>query len=203
MMQKLAISVLLLFLGDQLLGTPNIAIGQSDPQSSYEPRSSPGAGQKFLESFVGSWNVTKKFYLRTGEPTQSTGSCKQTMIHDGRFFKSDFVFQSAGSETTGMGIIGWDVNSKRFTSFWTDSRSTRISIRQSENDFDGKQIVLYSRSLDQDPGKSDRRSKTVTDMDDDGKRIIHRQYTIDPEKNERLVMELVLTRNTEPKTSGH
>ena len=28
-----------------------------DPQASFEPRSKPGAGQKFLEKFVGDWDV--------------------------------------------------------------------------------------------------------------------------------------------------
>jgi hypothetical protein len=34
-----------------------------------------------------------------------------------------------------------------FTTFWYDSRSTKFSIRQSRDAFDGKQIVLYSASL--------------------------------------------------------
>ncbi len=36
--------------------------GQKDPQASYEPRSRPGAGQKFLEKFVGDWEVVKTFH---------------------------------------------------------------------------------------------------------------------------------------------
>ena len=37
-----------------------------DPQSSYEPRSTPGEGQKYLQRFVGTWEVTKTFYPRSG-----------------------------------------------------------------------------------------------------------------------------------------
>jgi hypothetical protein len=196
-------AVFLALFGGQLLCGANVGRAQSDPQSSYEPRSNPGVGQKYLESFVGDWDVTKKFYPRTGEPVQTTGSCRQSMIHGGRFLKSDFVFRSSGDETTGLGIIGWDAGSKGFTSFWTDSRSTRFSVRQSEAGFDGKQIVLYSRALDPDPGQTERRSKTVTRLEDDGKKIVHRQYAIDSEKNERLVMELVLTRKSAAATSSH
>jgi hypothetical protein len=63
-----------------------------DPQSSYEPRSGPGAGQKYLTRFVGEWDVAKAFYPRTGEPARSKGECRQTMINGGRFLQSEFTF---------------------------------------------------------------------------------------------------------------
>src|SRR5262245_49795880 len=65
----------------------SVARGQakSDPQSSVEPRSRPGAGQKFLEQFSGDWDVVKTFYSRSGEASRTTGTCRQRMIHDGRF----------------------------------------------------------------------------------------------------------------------
>src|SRR5262245_2466723 len=59
--------------------------GEKDPQAKFEPRSDPGAGQKFLERFVGDWDVVKTFYPRSGEPVRTKGECRQTMIHDGRF----------------------------------------------------------------------------------------------------------------------
>jgi Protein of unknown function (DUF1579) len=173
-----------------------IVMAQVDPQSTFEPRSEPGAGQEFLQKFVGDWDVKKKFFPRAGSPSETTGSCKQSMIHSGRFLKSEFVFGQGGDETTGLGIIGWDPSSKKFTSFWTDSRSTRVSIRQSEAGFDGQQIVLFSRSIDQDsPPTAQRCSKTVTRLEDEGHTLVHRQYSLDSNNHdERLVMELILTR---------
>src|SRR5215831_17294869 len=93
---------------------------KKDPQASFEPRSQPGTGQRFLERFVGDWQVVKKFYPRSGDPAVATGSCRQAMIHDGRFLKSDFVFEQDGKKTTGLGIIGFDADTGKFTSFWTD-----------------------------------------------------------------------------------
>src|SRR5262245_51655184 len=73
---------------------------KKDPQLTFEPRSGPGEGQKFLQKFVGDWNVQKAFYPRGGgEPSRATGECKQTMIHDGRFLQSDFVFGSGSART--------------------------------------------------------------------------------------------------------
>jgi hypothetical protein len=169
------------------------AKGQKEPQATFEPRSGPGSGQSLLEKFTGDWSVTKTFYPRTGEPIRAEGRCRQVMIHDGRFLQSDFVFQQGGKKTTGLGIIGFEPESGRFTSFWTDSRQTRMSVRQSQDRFDGKQIVLYSRSLDAD-GNEARRSKTLSRLEDEGRKLVHRQYALGPGNEERLVMELVMTK---------
>jgi len=166
---------------------------KKDAQSSFEPRSRPGAGQKLLAKFVGDWDVAKTFHPRTGEPVRSEGRCRQTMIHDGRFLQSDFVFGPDDRQSTGLGIIGFEPESGTFTSFWTDSRQTRMSVRQSRDPFDGERIVLYSRSLEGE-GKDARRSKTVSRLEDGGRKLVHRQYTLGPDGDDRLIMELVLTR---------
>jgi hypothetical protein len=164
-----------------------------DAQASYEPRSRPGEGQKLLQQFVGDWDVAKTFHPRNGEPVRSAGSCRQTMIHDGRFLQSEFVFGEGERKSTGLGVIGFEPESGVFTSFWTDSRQTRMSVRQSRDKFDGRRIVLYSRSLEP-AGPATRSSKTVSHLEDDGRKLIHRQYALGANGEERLMMELVLTR---------
>lgn len=164
---------------------------KKDPLQPFEPKSKPGAGQKYLEKFAGEWDVTKTFHPRKGEPTKTTGECKQTMIHEGRFLQSDFTFKTDAGKTTGLGLIGFEPEMGLFTSVWTDSRQTRMSARQSEEKFDGKQIVLFAKELG---GKEGRRSKTVTTISDDGKTITHRQYAVEAGADDRLVMELLLTR---------
>ncbi|HEV3168456.1 MAG TPA: DUF1579 family protein, partial [Isosphaeraceae bacterium] len=152
-----------------------------------------GSGQKLLEKFAGDWSVTKTFYPRSGEPNRAEGRCRQVMIHDGRFLQSDFVFEQAGKKSTGKGIIGFEPESGTFTSFWTDSRQTRMSLRQSRDRFDGETIVLYSRSLDPE-AKELRSSKTTTRLEEDGRKLVHRQFSIGANGEERLMMELLLTR---------
>jgi hypothetical protein len=174
---------------------------QRDPQSTYEPRSNPGAGQKFLERFVGDWEVAKAFYPRSGDPARSKGECRQTMIHGGRFLKSEFGFGQGPSQTTGTGIIGFDVNAGAFVTVWTDSRSTAMSLRQSQDKFNGSEIVLYSRSLAPN-GTETRRSRTVTRLEDEGRRIVHRQFALNPDGQERLMMELVMTRKPAAASPG-
>jgi Protein of unknown function (DUF1579) len=172
---------------------------KKDPQSAIEPRSGPGAGQKFLERLVGDWDVVKSFHPRTGDPVSSKGTCRQTMTHGGRFLQSEFTFDGPGGKTTGSGTIGFEADSGLFTSIWVDSRSTRMSLRKSKEKFDGTQIVLLSRSLDDKEG---RQSRTITRLEDDGKKIVHRQYSVTPEGKDRLVMELIMTPAPPAKPAG-
>ena len=148
---------------------------KKDPQAGYEPRSQPGAGQKLLEKYVGDWDVAKTFYPRSGAPARQKGDCRQSMIHGGRFLRSVFVFYQGDRKTTGEGLIGFDTTSGTFTSVWTDSRATRMSLRHSKDKFNGSEIVLYSGSLD-DSGKEERRSRTVTRLEQGGNKIVYRQY---------------------------
>jgi hypothetical protein len=169
-----------------------------DPQSAIEPRSAPGEGQKFLERFVGDWEVAKTFHPRTGDPVRGRGECRQTMMHGGRFLRSEFVFHNDGKDETGLGIIGYETDTGRFTSVWTDARSTRMSFRQSEEKFNGKEITLVGQALGPQP-KEGRRSRTVTRLEEEGRKIVHRQYSMTQDGQERLVMELVLTRKELPR----
>ncbi len=52
---------------------------------------------------------------------------------------------------------------------------------------------MVSKSLDPH-AKEARRSRTVTRLEDNGRKLIHRQYTPGPDGQERLVMELLMTR---------
>src|SRR4029450_6871385 len=145
-----------------------------------------GAGQKFLEQFVGDWDVVKTFYSRSGEPSRTKGVCRQTMIHEGRFLQSEFTFQQDEAKTTGLGLIGFEPMPGTFTSVWTDARATRMSLRQSKDKFDDTEIVLFSRSLSEGGGES-RASRTVTKLEDNGRTIVHRQYTLGDGGTERLM----------------
>jgi hypothetical protein len=121
------------------------------------------------------------------------------MIHGGRFLQSEFTFHKGDLKTTGMGLIGFEPQSGLFTSLWTDSRQTKMSLRQSKAPFDGQEIVLYSKSL-AEAGKQGM-SRTITRLEDAGRRIVHRQYNLGQDGKERLLMELLLTRKEKPSPS--
>jgi len=162
-------------------------------ESSEETKERPGTGHIYLEKMVGNWDVSKVYYPRGGDPVRSAGECRQKMIQDGKFLQSEFIFEQADGKSTGQGIVGFEPESGRFTSFWIDSRQTRMSARQSREPFDGTRIVLYSIALDPQ-AKESRRSKTISQLEDNGRKLIHRQYALGSGGEERLVMELILTR---------
>jgi hypothetical protein len=68
-----------------------------------------------------------------------------------------------------------------------------MSLRQSKDPFDGKEIVLYGRPLNDD-GKAQRRSRTVTRLEEDGTKIVHHAYVTAADGKEHLFMELLMTR---------
>lgn len=165
-----------------------------DTQAQFEPPTGPGVGQAFLKTFEGEWTVERNFYPPGGgAPRKASGEATQKMVQDGRFLQSDFTFHQDGKTSTGTGISGFDPKSGLFTTFWYDSRSTIFSIRQSREPFDGKQIVLYSVSLEGSHGQG-HQSRTVSFLEDGGKRLIHRQYNMGPDGKEHVLMELILTK---------
>ena len=159
----------------------------------YEPGNAPGAGQKLLAQFAGDWDMTKTFFPREGKPVSSKGTVKQYMIMDGKFLQSDFTFlNDDGTKSIGTGISGFDPKTNKFTTVWFDSRQTTMSIRQSDGTFDGKTIVLWATSMD--PDRPGRKSVARAHLEDDGKVLVHRHYSIDDKGEERLILEWRMTR---------
>lgn len=167
---------------------------KKDPQSKFEPKSAPGIGQKFLARMEGDWTVEKTFFARSADapPVKSKGTCKQEMVQGGRFLRSDFTFEGAEGPTTGTGVIGYEPGPGLFTSTWFDSRQTKMSIRRSAEKFDGEKIVLLGVSLGD--AKDTRKSKTITTLEEGGKRIVHKQYSIAADGSERIIMQLEMTK---------
>ena len=162
-------------------------------QNQYEPPNGAGAGQRLLAQFAGEWDVVKTFFPKSGKPIMTKGTCQQYMIQDGKFLQSDFIFFNAdGTKSTGTGISGFDSKTNRFTTVWYDSRQTTMSIRQSDGTFDGKNIVLWATPLD--PDHAGGRSVARAHLEEDGRLLLHRHFTIDDKGEERMVIELRMTR---------
>jgi Protein of unknown function (DUF1579) len=159
----------------------------------YEPPAEAGAGQKLLLQIVGDFDMEKKFFPATGQPTVTKGTVKQFMVQGGKFLESDFTFADPdGSKSTGVGIIGFDAKTNRFTSFWYDSTKTSFSVRQSDGTFDGKTIVLWATSLD--PDRPGRKTYARMHLEENGRVLVHQHFAIDDQGKERLVLEWRMTK---------
>jgi len=159
----------------------------------YEPPNEAGDGQKLLAQFAGEWDVVKTFFPMNGQPISTKAACKQYLVQDGKFLQSDFTFfNSDGTKSTGTGISGFDPKTNRFTTVWYDSQRTVMSIRQSDGTFDGKNIVLWTTPLDTEhPG---RKTVARAHLEQDGRLLVHRHFLIDDKGDERMIIELRMTR---------
>ena len=173
-----------------LIATATVA---QQTHNQYELPNTPGAGQKLLAQFAGDWDIVKTFFPMNGKPIVTKGTCKQYMVQDGKFLQSDFTFVNPdGAKSTGTGISGFDSKTNRFTTVWYDSRQTTMSIRQSDGTFDGKNIVLWDTPLDPDnPG---RKTVARAHLEEDGRLLLHRHFLIDDKGQERMMIELRMTR---------
>jgi Protein of unknown function (DUF1579) len=175
-----------------LIATASLA---QQTHNEYEPPKAAGAGQRLLAQFTGDWNVVKTFFPRNGTPIVTKGTCKQYMVQDGKFLQSDFTFFNPdGTKSTGTGISGFDPKANRFTTVWFDSRQTTMSIRQSDGTFDGKNIVLWATP--HDPDRPGRKTVARAHLEEDGRVLLHRHFAIDDKGEERMVIELRMTRTT-------
>ena len=75
---------------------------------------------------------------------------------------------------------------------WYDSRQTTMSIRQSDGTFDGKNIVLWDTALDTEHGG--RKTVARAHLEEGGRVLVHRHFVIDDKGNERMMIELRMTR---------
>jgi hypothetical protein len=184
------IAATLLFVTVTITATAAVA---QQTHNQYEPPNAAGAGQKLLAQFAGDWDLVKTFFPMNGKPIVTKGTCKQYMIEDGKFLQSDFTFfDSEGNKSTGTGISGFDSKTNRFTTVWYDSRQTTMSIRQSDGTFDGKNIVLWATALD--PDRPGRKTVARAHLEEDGRVLLHRHFLIDDKGEQRMMLELRLTR---------
>jgi hypothetical protein len=169
------------------------AAAAQQTHNEYEPPNTAGAGQKLLAQFTGDWDVVKSFFPANGKPIVTKGTCKQYMVQDGKFLESNFTFVNAdGTKSTGTGISGFDSKTNRFTTVWYDSQQTTMSIRQSDGTFDGKNIVLWATALD--PDRPGRKTVARAHLEEGGRLLLHRHFAIDDKGQERMMIELRMTR---------
>lgn len=173
-----------------------MAWAEAPPRSAEEED-----GLAFLQKFEGDWDVQRIFFPPSGEPIRGEGRCRQTLILGGRFLQSDFQFGTGPTATTGLGLMGFDPQTGRFTSVWADSRSPHFLFRQSREPLKDGQVSLFSQPLDPEssPQGAHQQSRALARLEDGGQRIIHQQYTVDADGNEHLVLELRMERRADSK----
>ena len=158
----------------------------------FQKLGTPGAPHKILEDMTGTWDTRTKSYMEPGQPpVESTGTCEQRMILDGRFLHQEFKGDMMGDPFTGIGVTGYDNHKKTYVSTWMDSMSTGIYYFEGPADPDGK-IITQECSGD-DPVRGPMTWRSVTKIVDDNSHHFE-MYGTDRSGKEELMMEIVYTR---------
>ena len=91
----------------------------------YQKVGTPSAPHKRLASLTGSWITKTKAWMEPDKPpVESTGTCKQKMLLDGRYLQQEYSGKMMGSMFKGINVIGYDNHTKKYVSTWVDSMST-------------------------------------------------------------------------------
>jgi hypothetical protein len=170
---------------------------QMDPQQmmeTYKQLAMPGEPHKQLASLVGTWDTkTKEWMDPSKPPMESTGTCEEKTLADGRFLQQDCTGQMMGQPFTGTGVIGYDNMKKKYVTTWLSSMGTGIFMMEGTADADGKTVTLKGSHPDPFAGVMHHRAiwKIV-----DSNTQIFEMYGAYGHDKEMKMMEITYTRKS-------
>ncbi len=168
---------------------------QMDPQAMmgvYKKLATPGSPHKLLASMVGSWNTKTKSWMEPKKPPmESTGTCEQKMLLDGRFLQQECTGDMMGEPFTGIGVTGYDNHTKKYVTTWMDSMGTGIYFFEGTASADGKTITQKSRY--DDPVEGPMKWRAVTKIVDNNTEVFE-MYGTGKNGKETKMMEITYTR---------
>ena len=115
----------------------------------YQKLATPGEPHKLLTSQAGSWTTKTKSWMDPGKPPlESTGTCEDKAILDGRFLQQECTGEMMGQPYIGIGTHGYDNLTNKYVTTWMDSMGTGIFFMDGTASTDGKTITLYGSHKD-------------------------------------------------------
>jgi hypothetical protein len=115
----------------------------------YKKLATPGEPHKQLASLAGSWTTKTKSWMEPDKPPmESTGTCEDKALLDGRFLQQECTGEMMGQPYTGIGVHGYDNLTKKYVTTWMDSMGTGIFVMDGTASADGKTITLHGSHPD-------------------------------------------------------
>jgi len=125
---------------------------QMDKQAmmdTYKKLAIPGEPHKQLASLAGSWiTKTKEWMDPSKPPMESTGTCEEKVLLDGRFLQQECTGDMMGQPFTSIGVTGYDNFTKKYVTTWMSSMGTGIFVMEGTGSADGKTITLHGSHKD-------------------------------------------------------
>ena len=115
----------------------------------YKKLAIPGEPHKQLASLAGSWTTKTKSWMEPDKPPmETTGTCEDKALLDGRFLQQECTGEMMGQPYTGIGVHGYDNLTKKYVTTWMDSMGTGIFVMDGTASADGKTITLHGSHPD-------------------------------------------------------
>ena len=160
----------------------------------FEKAGAPGEPHKQLASMEGKWDTKTKSWMEPNKPpVETTGSCEQKMIMDGRFLKQKCAGEMMGKKFDGMGITGYDNTTKKYTSTWMDNMSTALHVMEGTAS-DAKTINQAGEFTC--PLKGHMKLRSVMKIVDNNTNVFEMYGTDDKSGQETKMMEITYTRKS-------
>jgi hypothetical protein len=134
-MVRLAAAALALLLAGQL------SIFAGGKKEAF-PVPKPGPEHKVLAKLAGKWNASVKSWFGPGEPKETKGILTRKMIMNGLYLQENFKGDFLGMPLQGQGVMGYDINKKKYVMAWIDNFGTGISLNQGSYDPDAKTLTF-------------------------------------------------------------
>ncbi len=146
-----------------LLSAPPIhAQADGDPMQRMMAAATPGAAHKFLDTFVGTWDLTTRVWMEPGAPpAESNGTAEVRWILEGRYLEDVTTGSMMGMPLHGRGISGYDNMKKKYVAIWIDNMSTAISTMEGSLDETGRVLTYHGRIDDPMTGETGKPVKYV------------------------------------------
>jgi len=169
--------------------------GKMDPQETmemYKKFATPGEPHKQLASLAGSWTTKTKMWMEPNKPpTETTGFCEQKVILEGRFLQQECTGEMMGGSFTGIGVTGYDNQTKKYVSTWMDSMGTGIFVMEGTGSADGK--TFTQKGSHADPVQGQMKHRAVTRIVNDNTEVFE-MYGAGKDGKEMKMMEIIYTR---------
>ena len=158
---------------------------------------SPSEHHDKLQTFVGLWDVTSKFWMDpNAPPSVSAGTSEVIWILDGRFIQENYQSTIQMGENTvafeGLGLLGYDNQKQQYVGTWADTMSTSLITLVGQFDSEGKimtSVSQYICPMTGQPTKS-RMVSTITNEDEH----LFEIFQTGPDGQERKTIEIAYKR---------
>ncbi|MCZ6834233.1 MAG: DUF1579 domain-containing protein [Planctomycetota bacterium] len=160
-------------------------------QEVMEKYMAPSDEHAELAKRVGEWNTDLTMWNYPGAaPETMGGSCRYSMIMDGRYLFVEYKSEYMGMPFEGAGLTGYDRIKNQYQNLWVDNMGTSMAI--SEGTRKGDTITFTGDMPNPMMGNYVKSRSTEQTIDDDT--FVMKMYMPGPDGEEFKSMEITYTR---------